>query len=597
MPDNQATRPDYLGVAAEYDPGSAEFAELRELLLGEERRKLTELEQRVEAQSKNAEEVAELLPEAIALRSGRDRQLARALAPTMESAIGESVRRNPREIATAIFPVLGPAIRKALAEAMAGLVESINRAVEHTFSFRGLAWRIEAWRTGTPYAQIVLKHALVYRVEQVFLIHAETGLLLVHAAPPELTVTDADLISGMLTAIQDFVGDSFQQQEAGKLRTFSVGELTVIVEAGPQALLAAVVRGQPPETLLPKLQERLETVHLQFAAAFADFSGDPAAFAPARPLLEECLETVLSHHRSRTARSRLAWLRWAIPILVLAGLLGWLAVRSQRRWSAAVARLEAEPGIEIVEARRSRGNWHFRGLKDPLAAEPAVVLAGIGAVPARLDARWEPYLSLEPTLVVARARQALAAPSTVTLRLSRDSLYAAGVASMLWVRRAAGLGVLPPGVSHLDLSGITATLPSELAALKAQIEEWMVLFDVGSAVLNPTERATLDSVAASFLRFRVATGRLGYRADLELQGRADTTGTDAINQSLSRSRVNAVIPALIRLGVPSESLRGVPLGTGKPLPGRAGLDPARVNRSVAFVVQVTPEPSGSGELR
>jgi OOP family OmpA-OmpF porin len=579
-----------LGLTAEYDPASAEFAELRELLLGEERRKLAELQQRVEAQSRNAEEVAELLPEAVALRSGRDRQLARALAPTMESAISESVRRNPREIATAIFPVLGPAIRKALAEAMAGLVDSINRAVEHAFSIRGLAWRIEAWRTGTPYAQIVLKHALVYRVEQVFLIHAETGLLLVHAAPPDLKVTDADLISGMLTAIQDFVGDSFQQQEAGKLRTFSVGELTIIVEAGPQALLAAVVRGQPPETLLLKLQERLETVHLQFAAAFADFSGDPAAFAPARPLLEECLETVLSHQRPRAARSRLAALRWAIPVLLLAGILGWLAWRSNRRWSAAVARLETEPGIEIVEAWRSLGKWHFRGLKDPLAAEPAAILAGLGADTAGLDARWEPYLSLEPSLVIARARQALSTPATVTLRLSRDSLYAEGEASLLWVSRAAGLGMLPPGVSHLNLTGIAPRLPPELETLKAQIENRMVLFEIGSATLDPTERTALDSVAASLLRLRAATSRLGYRADLELQGRTDPTGTDAINQSLSRSRVDAVIPVLIRLGVPSEGLRGVPLGTGNPLPGRAGQDQAQVNRSVAFVVRVTPEP-------
>ena len=32
----------------------------------------------------------------------------------MEAALRESIRRNPREIATAIFPVLGPAIRKAI---------------------------------------------------------------------------------------------------------------------------------------------------------------------------------------------------------------------------------------------------------------------------------------------------------------------------------------------------------------------------------------------------------------------------------------------------------------------------------------------------
>src|SRR5688500_19337100 len=119
-----------------------------------------------------------MLPEAIALRAGRDRQLARALAPTVENAISESVRRNPREVATAIFPVLGPAIRKAIAETMAGLVRSINNAVEQSLSVNGIRWRVEAWRTGIPYAEIVFKHALVYHVEQAFLIEYTSGVLL-----------------------------------------------------------------------------------------------------------------------------------------------------------------------------------------------------------------------------------------------------------------------------------------------------------------------------------------------------------------------------------------------------------------------------------
>jgi OOP family OmpA-OmpF porin len=193
--------------------------------------------------------VADLLPEAIALRAGRDRHLARALAPTIDGAISESVRRRPREIATAIFPILGPAIRKAIAETLAGLVNSINSGIEHSLSPRGLKWRIEAWRTGVPYAQIVLRHALVYRVEQVFLIHPENGLLLSHASAPDSL--RRPLVSGMLTAIRDFVADSFaREREAGGLRRFSVGELTVMVEQGPRALLAAVIRGQAPDTLL-----------------------------------------------------------------------------------------------------------------------------------------------------------------------------------------------------------------------------------------------------------------------------------------------------------------------------------------------------------
>jgi OOP family OmpA-OmpF porin len=590
--DDRSPPSDFLGITGSHDPESEEFAQLRELLLGEERRQLAELKRRLETRGLTPEEIADQLPEAIALRSGRDRQLAKALAPTVESAISVSVRRNPREIATAIFPVLGPAIRKAIAETMAGLVSSINRAVEQSFSFRGIKWRLEAWRTGVPYAQILLRHALVYRVEQVFLIHSETGLLLSHAAPPELKVADADLISGMLTAIQDFVADSFAEQESGGLRTFSVGELTVMVERGPQAVLAAVVRGQAPESLLRTLQDTLESVHFQFAGAFADFTGDATPFAPAHPLLEDCLKTVLSTDQPRGARGATAWMRWAIPLLLLAVLWGGLAWRGQRRWTAAVDRLKAEPGLELVEARRGGGRWHFRGLRDPLAADPASLLAGMKANAAKIDAQWKPYLSLEPSIVLERIRRAIAVPATVTLTLRQDSVVARGQAPLAWVGRALGLQSLPPGVSHLDVSAVEAELPPALAGLRNDAEARLALFEVGSAALSPAARRTLAEVAASFERLRAEALDQGYRADLELIGRTDPTGTDSTNQALSRWRVDAARAVLIAHGIPAGELNGIGVGTSRPLPARQGEDQDQVNRSVAFVVHLSPAARG-----
>lgn len=332
-------------------------------------------------------------------------------------------------------------------------------------------------------------------------------------------------------------------------------------------------------------------MHLQFAAAFADFSGNAKPFTPAQPLLEECLETVLRHQRARSDRRRLAWLTWTLPLVLLAAVLVWLAWNSQRRWTAAVERLKAEPGIELTAAERSWGTWRFRGLKDPLAAEPAVILAGLGADTTRVDTRWKPYVSLEPGLVTARARQALSAPSTITFRLSHDTLHADGAAPLAWVARAAALPMLPPGISFLGLSGVTATLSPELTALKSRVETRLILFAVGSARVTPEDVGVLDSVATAFRRLSAATGRLGYRADLDLLGRADTTGTDATNQNLSRWRVDAVRALLVGLGIPAEALGGVPLGVSNPLRGRDGLDQAQANRSVAFIVRVQPQPS------
>ena len=345
-----ATEPAKAGNGGRVAGTGAEFAALRRLLVGPEQSRLDELTTAIRDRRVTAADLAEQLPEAIRLRGQRDEQIGRALAPVVDSALSESIRRDPREIATAIFPVLGPAIRKAIAETMAGLVRAINSAVEHSLTPRGIKWRFESWRTGVPYAQVVIKHALVYRVEQVFLIHAESGLLLAHATAPGLDVPEADLISGMLTAIQDFVRDAFRPGEEAMLRTFSVGELTVQVEVGPRALLALVIRGQAPDAVLLKQQDTLETIHLQFATALLEFTGDSRLFETSQPLLEECLETVVD--TSADSRGRVGWTHWAIPAAAVAlaavAMSAWSTVRFER----GVAALRREPGFVVTEARR-----------------------------------------------------------------------------------------------------------------------------------------------------------------------------------------------------------------------------------------------------
>ena len=561
-----------------------DLAELRQLILGPERRRLAELERRLDAAGLTREELAELLPEAIALRTGRDRQLARALAPTVENAIGESVRRNPRPIATAIFPVLGPAIRKAIAEALAGLAASINRALEHSLSPRGLRWRLEAWRTGVPYAQIVLKHALVYRVEQVFLIHRDTGLLLAHAQAPDLPASDADLISGMLTAIRDFVADSFsREREAGGLRRFSVGELTVMVEQGPQALIAAVVRGEAPDDLLLRLQDTLETTHLQFAGALAEFDGDTDPFVGARPLLEECLTTVVATDRAAETRSRRQWAPLAIAALLVAVIVGGLILRSRMRWNAAVARLRAEPGIVVTEAERGWGGWRLAGLRDPLAPDPGVVLAGLGADTAGIEQRWEPYLSLRPGLVLARARRALVSPPSVTLSLAGDTIQAAGTAPLGWVTKSRN-SALPPGAAVLDLGRVTPEIPTGLLQLKEAIERERVLFEVGSARLDARARNSIGRSAAAFGRLKGDADAIGARATVVLVGRTDATGSDSANQALSRLRAVAVLRELAARGVPRSAMTLEAVGTSRPLESADSSKRSGINRSVSFPV-------------
>jgi OOP family OmpA-OmpF porin len=160
------------------------------------------------------------------------------------------------------------------------------------------------------FAEVVRLRTLVFQVEQAFLIHRQTGLLLLHVAANPTTARDPDLISGMLIAIQDFVQDSFRVSADEGPETIQIGELTVWVEKDQLAILAAAIRGNPPQTVRTLLRDMLAKIRLEHARALATFTGDVRPFERSRAHLEACLLTQTAPHTRKTLAT--IW-----PMLVL----------------------------------------------------------------------------------------------------------------------------------------------------------------------------------------------------------------------------------------------------------------------------------------
>ncbi|MDX6692823.1 MAG: hypothetical protein QOF02_426 [Blastocatellia bacterium] len=395
--------------------GDESMAELRSLLLGPAEAQIADIHTRLADPHRQLKEVSRVLPAAVAVCSRADNELSEALAPTITGALERSVRKNPQPLVDAIFPVMGPAIRKAIAAALGGMVQSLNQSMTHSLSVQGLKWRFEAWRTGKPFAEVVMLHTLLYRVEQVFLIHKETGLLLQHAMAANVAAQDADMVSGMLTAIQDFVQDSFSTRAGDQLETMQVGELTVWIEQGPLAILAGVIRGTAPQELREVFRATIENIHLQYHDALVDFSGDAAVFEPTKPLLEDCLDSQFdSGHQSASMKRQLMPLLVILGVVVLALLLwGFFAWRSARRWDAYVERVKSEPGVVVTETGKRDGKYFINGLRDPLARDPLTLLPEAKVDAANVVGHWQPFQALSPEFVLARAHQLLAPPATV----------------------------------------------------------------------------------------------------------------------------------------------------------------------------------------
>lgn len=578
MGNTAAVRSDNPPPAAADTP-TAQFAELRTLLVGPEQRQLRALQTRLDDPATQAREVSRVLPTAVELRIN-DPHLKRALAPTIEESLSASVRRNPQPLADALFPIIGPAIRKAIAATLSGMLESLNTTLEHSVSWRSLRWRLDARRTGKSFAEIVLLNTLVYRVEQAFLIHRPSGLLLQHVSAPGAAVQDGDMVSGMLTAIRDFVQDSFRVSADEGLQTLKVGELSVWIEQGPHALVAAVIRGTAPADLRATLQQAVENVHAQYADALQPFDGHAARFEGARPLLEVCLQ---QQYRAPKPHARSPMLRALAVLLLLAlGLAAFVTLRSRARWNSYLEALRSEPGIAIVSTGRSDGQYVVNGLRDPLAREPAALLAAHGLQPADVSGRWQLYQALDPPLILARARQSLVPPQGVELRFENGVLAADGAAPVEWLENSTRVAPVLAGVTRFDAS---RTIDGAVRRLVASLEENALLFYKGTVRFTPPGDQMLRDQAAR-LHALDQLARMGNRRfAVDLIGETDADGPAAANQPLSEQRALRVLDALRTSPLPRIAISAVGIGSRHATDGLAPDEEKQRYRRVTFRVR------------
>jgi hypothetical protein len=111
-----------------------------------------------------------------------------------------------------------------------------------------------------------------YTIEEVFLIYKD-GRLIVHNTRRLKPDMDKDVLTGMLTAVQNFVKDSFSE-ERGHLNELKYGNLKILMENGPRANLAVVISGVEPPTLRPNMKTLLAGIHEKYNNVLDDWDGD-----------------------------------------------------------------------------------------------------------------------------------------------------------------------------------------------------------------------------------------------------------------------------------------------------------------------------------
>jgi len=180
-----------------------------------------------------------------------------------------------------LYPLLDSLVIKSVTAFITELLEKTNTLIENSLTIKGLTWRFKAWQSGVTFSQYAASQTFAFRVEQVFLMHRETGLLL-HSVSLDLGLqADAEMISSMLTAINDFVSDSFttnadnNEQNLDVVRT---DDFTLLLKKGPKASVVAAITGNMPRSVANQLQKTLEEIHKLYSSELNNFDGDSLPF-------------------------------------------------------------------------------------------------------------------------------------------------------------------------------------------------------------------------------------------------------------------------------------------------------------------------------
>ena len=538
---------------------------LRKLLLGSEYQDLLKLQQEFSDHSHTSEKISQVISEAIAIRCKQDDSVSQALVPSLEDAISISAKRDPKRLANALFPVMGPAIRESVAETVSAMMQQVNQLLENSFSARSIKWRINAFRTKRSFAEVMLSETVLYQVEQVFLIHRETSLLINYLTSANAIVKDPDMVSGMLTVVSDFVKDSFVVDKQQNVKSIKFGQLNLLFEAGPHAVIVVAVRGLIPTDLQIIIREQVEELHRLYGSKLEAYDGNAELFPDTYVQLDKCL---LSKKKNdpidESSKLKPPWFAIVIlSLLVILPITWWLSNRfEQNKWEKIVDQLQAEPGIVVLNYYKQDGEYIVNGLRDSLSRDPAEIVSTNPTFNKPVKWQMQSYYSNESQILHRRLLAVLDLPAGVTVNFQEGQLILKGGADADWIATLENKLPFIWGANGVDTSQLhkIEDLQLKIQQLVGSIEGVVIEFAPNSSKLSTDALQFIEEVFQQINTLRVLTDKADTAFKIGILGFADVSGTSLANVLISDNRARNVHGVLASKGIAEDTLLAKGLG-------------------------------------
>lgn len=202
-------------------------------------------------------------------------KIATQIAPLIGGAIREQIKSQKDDIVDALYPVMGNMISKFVTKSFEEILNKINDQIQNGLSIATLKRKIKAKIKGVSETELLLEESSEAKIKAVLLIHKESGALLCKVEDDNATLSDADMLASMMTAIRSFVNEWVESndkfQELGEIE---YGGNKIIIEASGYSYLAVIVEGAAYTKTYEKIRAALEKIVLSHGKSIQNFQGN-----------------------------------------------------------------------------------------------------------------------------------------------------------------------------------------------------------------------------------------------------------------------------------------------------------------------------------
>jgi len=244
------------------------------------------------------------------IRDSRD-EMAEALGPVMGEAIRVQIRDSRDDMVEALSPVIGETVQTAVSDFFREMQRNVDAQLRITFGGQGFLRGLWARLRGISPTELAVRDSLPFAVREIFIIQHGSGLLLAQENYSGDETADSDLVSGMLTAVRDFVRDSFTPEGDApeELNEIQYGDLRILIQSGRAAYAAVVISGVEPPGFRAHLRYLVADLHVLYETQLQNYTGNPEDLPYMEPRIQQFVNnTVLGQETPTGLSTSQKWL-------------------------------------------------------------------------------------------------------------------------------------------------------------------------------------------------------------------------------------------------------------------------------------------------